>query len=77
MIHFGPAGVFGAPPQTRPVSAPTEFRAGDTWRSPRGVLHTVLKVERRRAHLLNLNTQRTANRAADDLGRHPNLWTLV
>lgn len=44
------------------------FRVGDIWESPRGVRHKVFRVAMRVAHMINLNTQRTANRAYDDIG---------
>ncbi len=77
MIHFGAAGVFGAP-RANPEPLPADrFRKGETWRSPRGIPHTVLQIEGGRAHLLNLNTQRTASREATDLGSPRQPWTLL
>jgi hypothetical protein len=51
-----------------------QFRVGDVWQSPRGVRYTVFRVSNGVAHMVNENTQRTANRAYNDLGGAGRGW---
>ncbi|MFY2597286.1 hypothetical protein ACOTHJ_16025 [Achromobacter xylosoxidans] len=55
---------------TLPSEPPADqFRPGDVWNNSRGTPHRVDTVVRRgRAHMTNLKTMRTVNRAWDDIG---------
>lgn len=46
MIHYGLAGVFGAP-RAEPTRKPDadRFRLGDVWESPRGTLYKVIDAK--------------------------------
>jgi hypothetical protein len=78
MIHIGPAGALSAPPSSQAEPDADQFRVGDVWENPQGTRYRVLRVERKRAHLLNEKTGRTSHRAWDDLGcKSGRLWVRV
>lgn len=59
-----------------------QFRVGDVWTSPRGIRYTVIRISREKsgrvAHMVNEKTQRTTNRAYDDLGwKTGQVWVRV
>jgi hypothetical protein len=68
MMHFGLAGVFGAPRQVREPE-PLRFREGEVWRSPRGAVYGVRVTDARGATLLNLRTGRSVRRAHEELNK--------
>ncbi len=72
MIHFGAAGVFGAPAADKAAREPEadRFREGDVWLNSQGTSHRVLRVQGRVAHLFNERTQRTVSKPWDGVGAH-------
>jgi hypothetical protein len=78
MIHYGAAGVFGAPRAEPEALPPDQLRVGDVWTNSQGTPHQVLRIEKGVAHLVNEKTGRTCNRAFDNLGSKPGRrWTRI
>lgn len=66
MIHFGLAGVFGAPPAPPPPVA-TQFQPGDLWENRRGAIFVVDSVKQGTATLINVDTLRKVYRFHRDI----------
>ena len=70
MIHYGAAGVFGAPRQEQREPDADCFRIGDEWKSPKGIVYRVVRAGGQTVHLLSLSTRRLRARQWDDIGAH-------
>ena len=74
MIHFGAAGVFGAPPRREEPPPEDQFRAGDIWLNSRGTPHRVLSVAGGVARLVNELNMKTITKAWDATGTRKQPW---
>lgn len=55
-----------------------QFRAGDLWENPDGVVHQVRHVTHGIAHLLNMETNTVSTmRHKDLIGWHGKRWTRI